>query len=1075
MAHLSLRLLGRFEAVLDDRLVSTFSTDKARALLAYLAVEADTAHNREALTGLLWPDQPQARASQNLRQALSYVRQALGDRESSIPFLHVTHDAIQFNRESEHGIDTAAFTDLIASSRSHLHRRRETCCVCMDRLREAIKLYRGDFLQHLYVADSQPFEEWALLKREWLRRQAVEALADLATYHERRGERDTAAEYARQHVALEPWAEEAHRHLMRLLAAGGQRSAALAQYESCRRALEQELGVTPSEPTRALHAQICSGESIHGDAAPCRLPITQTSFVGRRQELARLGDLIEAPDARLITLLGPGGSGKTRLAIAAAAEQQGSFAHGIYFVPLDQLTTADLLAPTLARALGFCFQSRMDPAEQLLDYLREKEMLLVLDGAEHLLECTDFLGRLLAEAAGVVLLVTSRGRLNLREEWIYAVEGLRCAQEAPGQTSPEVDAVELFVQRARQAGSHFAPTAEDFPSIGRLCRIVEGLPLALEMAATWAPDRPCAEIVEALERDLDVLTSELRNVPTRQRSMRATFEHSWALLNPLEQSALCRLAVFRGGFDLAAAQAVAETDTATLGALVDKSLLRYRPGGRYRLHELVRQYAETKQIDGVDWTARTLARHARYYAGWLQQLAQGLKGDRGGQTQAEALDAIESDIDNVRAAWQWSLASLGREDPAVGAAEALNQSAESLGLFYTMRSWYEEGEAAFRQAAAAVEAAGALPGLDRDVLLARLLAYQGRCCEFTTHSAQATQLYERSLALLRQIGADDQTALPRYGLGYMAYLQGRYPEARQHFEASLTIYRRIDEPWGAAGMLNRLAEVDYRQGAFEEARAHALEGLALRRATGDLRGIASSLNTLSLAYLRLGEYAAAREALTEALQISRTLDNKVGAANVLTSLSSITFRLRDIASAERYAEESLALYRETGDRWGVAIVLGNLAHMAMEQNDNARAEPLCRESVAVFRQVDVRAGLANALSTLGEICFRLGRHGEARVHLREALQIGHAAGGRPVVLESLGRLGLVLAAEGNMPLALRLQAFAVQQSGLGEAEREKIAGWLAQLSKQQPAQTVDEARRWAQAAALDELIAAAMI
>lgn len=1065
MAEWRLRLLGTFQASRDGEPITNFATDKSRALLAYLAVESAAPHTREALTGLLWPDQPQQRASQNLRQALSYLRRALGDRDACGALLTVTRDTIQFNRGAGCRIDASEFAELLDACRAHPHRHRDTCRACAERLRRAMELYRGDFLAQFYVADSQPFEEWALVKREWLRRQAMEALADLAEYLERHGDLAAARDYAWRQAQFDAWDEDAHRRLMRLLAAEGRRSAALAQFETCRKVLDTDLGAKPAPETVMLYERIRSGESVVARTPPMRLPPAHTAFVGRETELAELAELLAAPGRRLVTALGPGGIGKTRLVLAAAAEQQGAFAHGVYFVPLDAVASADFLVPAIAEALGFFFQGRVDPAEQLLDHLHEKEMLLVLDGAEHISAGAGLLARIMDQAPGVVLLVSSRERLNLREEWVYALDGLDYPAETPGAATRH-SAITLFTQRARQVDRRFGPAEAELPALARICRLVEGMPLGLELAAGWVREKTCAEIAAELERSLDLLATDLRNVPARQRSMRATFEHSWRLLTGEERTAFERLAVFRGGFAAEAAPAVAGAGPAVLAALEDKSLLR-RPGGaRYQLHELLRQNAEEKLAADSGACEQAHAGHARYYADWLQRFVAPLKGMAGEVTQAEALGAAGAEIDNVRAAWQWAVSRCLPDRPDSGAEAVLGLMAEGLYLFLSTSCWYQEGESAFRQAVVAVEQAG--PG--RDLLLGRLLAYQARCCEFTAHSDQASQLYERSLALLERLGADADTALPLHGLGCMAYIQGRYPLAEQHLQGSLAIYRRNADSPGAAGTLNRLAEIAYRQGDFAAARRLALEGLALRREIGDLRGIASSMTTLSLAYLRLGEYGAARSASLEALDISRGLGNKVGTANVLTSLSNICFRQGAAAEADRWARESLDLYREIGDQWGVAMVLGNLAHMAMEQGEYARAEPLCRESVAVYRRAGIQAGLANTLSSLGEICHRLGRSGEARRALQESIHIAHAAGARPALLESLGRLALVIGTDGNQAQALGLLHFVLGQPGLGQAEHDKIAGWLEDLTAHTSSRAMGAARAWAEIKDLDEVV-----
>jgi DNA-binding SARP family transcriptional activator len=259
MAHLSISLLGTLRVTLDGEPVTDFATDKARALLAYLAVESDRPHRRDALAGLLWPDQPQKRARQSLRQALSDLRKAIGDQDDA-PFLLISREDLQFNAECDHWLDVAELTDLVKDCQTHHHRRRETCLPCIRRMERIVELYEGPFLQQFFLSDSDAFEEWAVLKREWLQREVTEALSILTDYCKRRGDHKQAQQYARRHVGLEPWREEAHRQLMQLLALDGQRSAALAQYETCRRLLADELSVEPTPETEALYEEIRTGK-----------------------------------------------------------------------------------------------------------------------------------------------------------------------------------------------------------------------------------------------------------------------------------------------------------------------------------------------------------------------------------------------------------------------------------------------------------------------------------------------------------------------------------------------------------------------------------------------------------------------------------------------------------------------------------------------------------------------------------------------------------------------------------------------------------------------------------------------
>jgi DNA-binding SARP family transcriptional activator/predicted ATPase len=1033
MPRLSISLLGSFQVTLDDRPVTDFVTDKTRALLAYLAVENDRPHRRESLAGLLWPDQPDQDARRNFRQALFNLRQALSDDDSQ-PLLCIDRNDVRLNLDAELHVDVDTFTRLLENCDHHHHRRVDNCRPCLLRLEQLLKLYRGEFLAGFSLDDSTLFEEWLLLKREWLHRRAVDALTTLADYHERRGEFDQARRYAQQQVHFEPWREEAHRQLMRLLALGGQRSAALAQYQTCTRALQIELGVEPSSETIKLADQIKQG-SLPSPIAPA-LPIAPTPLVGREIDRAELADRLASPEGRLITLVGPGGIGKTRLALHIAHDQLGLFADGVAWAALGSISTTDLIVPTIAAAVGLTLYGKELPQTQLFNYLREKCALLVIDNVEHLPEVGGLVAELLYRAPHLSLLITSRERLALQEEWMYEVEGLSYPR-AITDAAEQYDAPRLFMQCARRTSRKFALTAADQAALVKICQLVEGMPLALEMAAAWTVTRSCEEIAQAIAASLDLLATTLRNVPERQRSVRATFEHSWAQLSDRERQTFARLAVFRGSFSAEAAAQVAAATVSDLSALVTRSLLRYLPDNRFQLHELLRQFAAEKlaaqpaEVDSVS------AQHARYYAAFLAERELALKG----AAQDTALRAIDEEIANVRRAWEWAIGAVEMNCPP--ALDVLRQSQEALLVFFWLRSWFHEGAALFARAAAAVEhSAGAA-----DLLVGQLLARQARCMEFTAPAVEATALYQRSLSIFqRRPGVPDQdSALPLYGLGYMEHMQGHFATARQNYETSLALYRAAGDRWGAANVLSNLCLSLRRQGAFEEARRCGLESLELRRAIGDQRGIASAQNNLALVYTALGEHAAAAPALQESIEICRAIGHPIGEANALTTLCNLAHAAGDRDAALRYQRAALTLFQQVGDLWGVAVAHNNLGQLNLENDELAAAMTHFQQSVKLYRQLGIQTGLANALSNVGQVHYLRGEWCAAAEAWHEALDLTLQIGDVPIGLEILLRAATLWAQQDHDSAPLSVIAFVRQQPTLLEETRRMSEAVYTQL------------------------------
>jgi predicted ATPase len=566
--------------------------------------------------------------------------------------LLITRAEAAFKRDSAYWLDVAVFRAAVADSPG-----KE-----LEGLHNAVELYQGDFLEGFYAPEALAFEEWMLGQRSFLRGLMIQALHTLVVKHLEREEYAPGIDYANRLLALEPWREETHRHLMILLARSRQRSAALAQYETCRRILADELGVEPMPETTALYQRLKAAAS----PPPHNLPPPPTAFVGRAAELGEIARYLHKPGAQLLTLVGPGGIGKTRLALQAAARcvEPGAafeteFADGVFLVSLAAGDAEPGERPTLlaalADALQFSFQGPVHPQAQLLNYLREKQMLLILDNFEDLVTEARQLGDILRLAPGIKLLVTSRVRLNLREEWALEVNGLDYPPAAdplpPHDAADAYGAIALFGQQARRARAGFALTEANFPEVVRICRLVEGAPLGIELAASWLRVLSCREIADEIEKGLDFLTSALQNVPERHRSLRAVFDHSWNLLSPPEQVLFRQLSVFQGGFPRDAAAQVVGASLPLLAGLADKSLLRRNASGRYEVHELLRQYAEEKLRLLPEEHERVHDQHCRYYAELLSQHKTQLKGE----APQAALLALSAERENVRAAWNWAV------------------------------------------------------------------------------------------------------------------------------------------------------------------------------------------------------------------------------------------------------------------------------------------------------------------------------------------------------------------------------------------------------------------------------------
>jgi predicted ATPase/DNA-binding SARP family transcriptional activator len=879
MAQLTLRLFGPFQASLDGISITTFETHKVRALLAYLAVEADRPHSRDELIGLLWPDQPDQAARASLRQALANLRKALGDRTAESPFLSMAPDSIQFRRSGRCWIDVVAFADLIAACQAHRHRRLDACRTCATRLQQAADLYRGDFLAQFVQSGSVAFEEWVLLRRERWHRAALEALHALAEYHDRRGEYDREQHYAQRQLEFDPWREEAHRQLMHALALSGQRSAALAQYETCRRVLKEELGAEPTPETAALCVQIKAG-SLKPQVTTCHLPVPSTPFIGREKELAELGALLENPACRLVTIVGPGGIGKTHLALAAATEQACAFDDGAAFVPLAALNSAEFMAPAILAALDLPLQGQREPQEQLLAHLHERELLLILDNIEHLLEGSALLSDIVRRAPGVTLLVTSRERLRLQAEWLFDLTELRypADESVDAAAIREYGAVQLFAECARRTQRQFVLEDSDVGAVARICRIVQGMPLAIELAAAAVRRRSCAAIAAEIEASLRTLASGWRDAPERHRSVWAAFDHSWQLLTEEERSVFCQLSVFRGGFQEEAAAQVAGASPSLLSALVEKSLLRRDMTGRYDMHEVVRQYASEKLSE---FAAAQSVRKS--HLGFFLKAASEAELHLRSTEQKIWLDRLEAEHDNFRAALEWSLRHEDTEEAGL-------RLAGHLWWFWFLRGYWDEGR--------------------------KWLAGSSRT---PTASLRAEVLS---------------------GAGWLALFQGNYQSLASFSEENLASYRQLGDNRSVGTLLDNLGMAAEMQGDYERAKTLFADGLALRRDAADSPAIASSMLNLGRAHLFLGDYECATQLLGESLTLNQELGDEWNAAWSLMHLGLVALMQCQAERSQALFRESLLCFQAMSDSLGTNFAMLGLAAVAVMQDQPARAARL---------------------------------------------------------------------------------------------------------------------------------------
>jgi predicted ATPase/Tfp pilus assembly protein PilF len=713
------------------------------------------------------------------------------------------------------------------------------------------------------------------------------------------------------------------------------------------------------------------------------------------------------------------------------------------------------MASTIGNALNFAFFSGEELEEQLLSYLQEKRLLLIVDNLEHLVQETDLLAKIMLRAPHVKMMTTSRERLNLRGEWVMEIQGmsyphLRVSSRFVSETAvadttsslittewESYSAIKLFLQSAQQVCADFEPTEVDKLHIVQICQLVEGIPLAIELAASWVRVLACAEIAREIEHNYEFLATSWRDVPERHRSLQAVFDYSWDLLSPSERQMIRKLSVFQRGFHREAALRVAGASLLLLSALVDKSFLKPTRHGtsgvRYEIHDLLRQYAEEKLNVIEAEREEAHSRHAYYFADFLYQRESDLQGSR----QTNALEEIGEEIENIRAGWHWMLENQ--------LADGLDKYVESLFQFYDIRSWSQEGLEAFDTA---VRILVSSDDEETQISLGKLLSRQGRFCYRLGQTSKARQILQQSLTLLEQFDVPTEEAFALNQLAYVAYRLGDHEQAMDLCQRSLALSRPLQANWQTAESLQILGEVVNVQGDYDEAKKIHQEGLQISKTLGDQRGLAVALNQIGYLDWRLGNYDEAWQSCEESLEICREVGDRRGIAMCHKNLGNIASELDDHLRAQRHYRRGLRISQEIGHTWGEAAFLNNLASEAWELAEYERAKELGEKSLAIWRKTGYQLGMASTLETLGTIVEAMDLYEESKAYFLEALAITLDIGTRPLSLDILGGLGILLAKAGDIARAVEVLTFVLNHPMSDQETKVKVGRRLPQFISQ---------------------------
>ncbi len=910
---LSIYALGGLRIVCGNHPITGISSRKAEALLIYLA-HTSQPQPRDILAEMFWPERTQTRSLSSLRVTLTHLRKALA------PYISVTRQTLAIHPDRPVWLDVQELDDQIDLLARSSDEFRLLSQADAETLEQTLDLYQGGLLAGFHVRGCPAFESWSLEERERLQRLVTHALDALIRYDLRTGRWSAGIQHASRLLQLDPLHEPGHRHLIQCLASSGQRDAALAQYQTCKSILADELGAEPDEATTQLFENIQSGDVTGADIVPAprhNLPAQLTSFVGRKSEMAEVSRLLA--ERRLVTLIGPGGIGKTRLALEAAALQAAHFTHGVFFVPLVGLGSGAEIVPAIADAVGFRFAAGSDgPQVQLFNHLRHRHVLLVLDNFEHLLDSAILVSDLLRTAPDVKVLATSRERLSLSGEAVILLGGLELPESDAQNDLLQHDAVRLFFEHVWQVQHGSDSDADALVTAARICRLLDGMPLGILLAATWTNTLSLEEIAHEIVSGLDFLAADVRDIPPRHRSLRAVFESSWRRLEYPERDALMRLAVFRNGFSRAAAQQVTGASLRTLNRLVSRSLVRRRPDSRYDIHELLRQFADEKLADDPEMQQTTQDRHCAHYAELLHQREADIRHGN--------LHVVETDLDNIRAMWAYAVKTANHH--------AIHIAATSINWLCQRRAMEAEGLAFFTAASEALRRIPQ-PGSAQQIALGLTLAYQGFFAYRRGDSVMGKRCLEQSRALLRAIQAPYELAIALITSGYCG---DDVETCDGYFEEGIAIFEEIGQEWGVQlGWKLRTLVVLFPQNRLDEIEQRMQAALAYDQAIGNHSGINYSLAMLSQAAVSRQAYDSAEQYTRQAIMVSEAAGLRRNEVENYWSLGRILTNTGDYDAARQAMHKSLDLHTEYGIDSFVDLIHAELGHIAIAQHNAEEA------------------------------------------------------------------------------------------------------------------------------------------
>ena len=1001
--QLSLYFLGPPQLYLNKEPV-TANRRKAVALLTYLAVNGSK-QTRDSLSALLWPDYDQSKAFTNLRHTLWEIQQAIGEG-----WIIADRETIEVDPNADVSLDVHQFETLVAQSRAYAPR---DISIRIPLLSDAVKLYRNHFLTGFSLKDAPDFNEWAFAKSEDLRHQLSRALVMISEDHCALGQAEQAIPYARRLITLDPLNESSHRQLMQVYIQAGQHSAALKQYQACEQILRKELGIDPQQETRDLYKKIrkreikpVQAEKQKEKSAPSHnLPLQLSSFIGREKEQKAIAKLVSSH--RLVTLTGAGGIGKTRLSLKVGEQLLDHFTHGVWFVELASLNDSALVPQALSIVFGIVERSESTLTEKLIYFLQSKIVLLILDNCEHLIDaCAQLTETLLKNCPNLKILATSREALGLAGEALVQVPSLSMPKGNQVDQIADFEAIRLFAERAQLSASDFSLTQESSSVVAEICHRLDGIPLAIELAAARINTLSAEQISARLSESFKLLASNGRTRLARQQTLQASIDWSWNLLSDSERVLLRRLSVFAGGWTLDAAESICSSDDIEsqhvldlITQLVMKSLVVVDQESvgerRYHLLEMIRQHAHEKLMkSGDEEKIRTL--HLNYFLNLSTQAQLGLRGP----ARVDWMERLNDERNNLRAALHWAektdmeaglflasrlmlywetsdlregtqwLESFLNKEESKGFPRARGYALHTYGVllvwlqnFVRARSVAEECISLFR---AAGDREGEVDGL---LLL-------GNVFMFKYDAADAQELGEHALTLARSLGDPWREASVLY---YLGWATRDYDRMFTRWEKAISLFRKVGDQVSLANVLGWLGQFRVLNGDFDLAETYLDEGMQLWQSNKRANIWDNSKIAKSLIVLMRGDYEQAYAMLQEIMVTAEETGNTMSKLWVRVRLGYVALRSGNLAEAHQAFRAAAQGFARDGYTIGALFALEGMAglYVAIGRPEHAARLIGWADTMRVkindprpnIEQADVDKMIAACLAKMGEMAF----------------------------------------------------------------------------------------------------------